>query len=142
MIDTELIGGKALTKAAADIPSAVGRAADASLKSFASSEVSRLRSAAAGASRVARLAARGVKSTGAVGGARISAGGSGQATTGATFGDLFFGSEFGGGGRPSTRQFEPYRAEGYWFFPTIQDDEDELDDVGRAALAAAGKVWG
>lgn len=38
-----------------------------------------------------------------------------------TAGDIFFGSEFGGGRRPSTRQFPPWVGKtGYWFWPTVR----------------------
>jgi hypothetical protein len=38
-----------------------------------------------------------------------------------TAGDIFFGSEFGGGRRPSTRQFPPWvGTTGYWFWPTVR----------------------
>lgn len=50
-------------------------------------------------------------------------------------GDVFFGSEFGGGGRPTTHQFEPHRGtEGYWFFPTLRDNEDRMLDAYAAVL--------
>lgn len=38
-----------------------------------------------------------------------------------TAGDIFFGSEFGGGRRPQTRQFPPWVGKtGYWFWPTVR----------------------
>ncbi|HKY67410.1 MAG TPA: hypothetical protein VJM49_13605 [Acidimicrobiales bacterium] len=38
-----------------------------------------------------------------------------------TAGDVFFGAEFGGGRRPSTRQFPPWvGTAGYWFWPTVR----------------------
>jgi len=38
-----------------------------------------------------------------------------------TGGDVFFGAEFGGGRKPTTRQFPPWTGTaGRWFFPTIR----------------------
>lgn len=50
-------------------------------------------------------------------------------------GDVFFGSEFGGGGKPTTHQFNPHKGtEGYWFFPTLRADEDRMLDAYAAVL--------
>jgi hypothetical protein len=51
----------------------------------------------------------------------------------ATAGDVFFGAEFGGGRRPTTRQFPAWvgRA-GYWFWPTIRR---HLPDLRRRYIA-------
>lgn len=36
-------------------------------------------------------------------------------------GDILFGAEFGGGRRPTTRQFPPWTGRrGYWFWPTLR----------------------
>jgi hypothetical protein len=36
-------------------------------------------------------------------------------------GDIFFGSEFGGGRRPQTQQFPDWIGKtGYWFWPTVR----------------------
>jgi hypothetical protein len=44
-----------------------------------------------------------------------------------TFGDLFFGAEFGGQGRPTTRQFRPHRGRaGYWLYPQLRDDAPRM----------------
>lgn len=44
-----------------------------------------------------------------------------------TAGDVFFGAEFGGGSRSTTRQFPPYRGHtGYWFWPTLRRHLPEL----------------
>jgi hypothetical protein len=60
-------------------------------------------------------------------------------------GDIFFGAEFGGGRRPSTRQFPPYAGRrGYWFWPTIRASlpvlrRDYIDTLNTlAAKWAAG----
>jgi hypothetical protein len=53
--------------------------------------------------------------------------------TKATAGDVFFGAEFGGGRRPSTRQFPPWVGRrGYWFWPTIRR---HLPDLRRRYIA-------
>lgn len=47
---------------------------------------------------------------------RIAAGGTGSAS-----GLMFWGTEFGGGRRPTTRQFRPWSGtRGYWFYPTVR----------------------
>ena len=56
-------------------------------------------------------------------------------------GPFFMGSVFGGQGRPTTRQFRPYRAEGYWFWPTLRAQLGEAMDRVEAALdRAVGSV--
>lgn len=142
MIGTELDWAAAAVKAAAQVPDAVQQAAGDALGAFASHEVARVRAAASGASRVARLTARGVKAAPLTAGGRLIVGGAGRAAPGATYGDLFFGAEFGGGSRPETRQFAPYNPSGYWFFPTVEGDGPKLDQAGDAGLEAAEKVWG
>lgn len=39
------------------------------------------------------------------------------------------GAEFGGQGRPTTQQFEPYRADGYFLYPAIRAGEDRADQI-------------
>jgi hypothetical protein len=42
-------------------------------------------------------------------------------------GDVFFGAEFGGGGRPTTRQFLRHRGQsGYFFWPTVRKKKNEI----------------
>jgi hypothetical protein len=44
-----------------------------------------------------------------------------------TRGDVFFGAEFGGGARPSTRQFLRHRGQsGYFFWPTVRKRKNEI----------------
>jgi hypothetical protein len=51
----------------------------------------------------------------------------------ATAGDVFFGAEFGGGRRPSTRQFPSWVGRrGYWFWPTVRAG---LPDLRRRYIA-------
>ena len=41
--------------------------------------------------------------------------------------DIFFGAEFGGGARPSTRQFLRHRGQsGYFFWPTVRKRKNEI----------------
>lgn len=57
-------------------------------------------------------------------------------------GDVFFGAEFGGGGRPTTRQFPPYRGHtGYWFWPTIRHHLPELRRRYIRALDELAARW-
>lgn len=44
-----------------------------------------------------------------------------------TRGDVFFGAEFGGAARPSTRQFLRHRGKsGYFFWPTVRKNKDNI----------------
>lgn len=50
-------------------------------------------------------------------------------------GDAAMGAEFGGRGRPTTQQFQPWLGHtGYFLYPTIRRDRDEIDATYRAAL--------
>ncbi len=48
------------------------------------------------------------------------------------------GAEFGGGRRPTTQQFKPWRGNGatagYFLYPTIRRDHEKIDETYRAAL--------
>lgn len=55
-----------------------------------------------------------------------------------TRGDVFFGAEFGGGAKPSTRQFLRHRGRsGYFFWPTVRKKKGE---IATAYLNAIDKV--
>jgi len=44
-----------------------------------------------------------------------------------TMGDVFFGAEFGGGERPTTKQFLRHRGQsGYFFWPTVRKKKNEI----------------
>jgi hypothetical protein len=46
-----------------------------------------------------------------------------------TMGDVFFGAEFGGQARKTTRQFPPHRGKGgYFFWPTVRRMRNEIAD--------------
>lgn len=58
-------------------------------------------------------------------------------------GDLFFGAEFGGRGRPTTQQFRPHRGTtGYAFYPTLRERSAELIDAYKSELARLATEWG
>lgn len=91
-------------------------------------------------SRLARLAARSLSDQASGEGATITGGGNTRIPNGnGTYGDVFFGAEFGGGSRPRTRQFEPYRSRGYWFWPSLWEakQQDRMNDV----LEELAKIW-
>jgi len=55
-----------------------------------------------------------------------------------TRGDVFWGAEFGGGARPSTRQFLRHRGRSaYFFWPTVRK---EKENIAREYLDAIQKV--
>lgn len=55
-----------------------------------------------------------------------------------TLADVAMGAEFGGRGRPSTRQFQPHRGKrGYFLWPTVRRDSDRTQKTYSAALADA-----
>lgn len=62
-----------------------------------------------------------------------------------TVGDILWGAEFGGGSKPRTRQFERWRGSGpgsgYFLFPTVRDDEDQImERYGDALMKAVDKA--
>jgi hypothetical protein len=55
-----------------------------------------------------------------------------------TRGDVFFGAEFGGGARPTTRQFMRHRyRSGYFFWPAVRK---EKENIAREYLDAIQNV--
>lgn len=55
---------------------------------------------------------------------------------------LFFGSEFGGQGRPETMQFPPFNgSRGYWFYPARRQNEDRLLEVFAKGIDQAFEPW-
>ena len=52
-----------------------------------------------------------------------------------TRGDVFFGAEFGGGARPTTRQFLRHRGRsGYFFWPTVRKHKADIADAYLGAI--------
>lgn len=91
--------------------------------------------------RLQRLAIRSLTEQQSPQGASITAGGNARLPNGnGTYGDVFFGAEFGGGSRPRTRQFAPYRSKGYAFWPAVwaRQDVDRLIEV----LTKIERDWG
>lgn len=125
---------------------------------IADDEAARIRNAASSDSRQAAAIAPFIK-------ARrdrvpaISAGGKRRAgvSGGALAGEIFFGAEFGGqhhkartttgrgGGfviKRTTMQFRPHRGhEGYFFFPTLREDQDRMLDRYEMALRNLEREW-
>lgn len=55
-----------------------------------------------------------------------------------TIGDVIWGAEFGGGARESTRQFLPHKGQtGYFLWPTVRDNSDDMQDRYSEALLNA-----
>lgn len=44
------------------------------------------------------------------------------------------GAEFGGRGRPTTQQFQPYNADGYFLYPTVRDEEEQIEATYAGAI--------
>jgi len=67
----------------------------------------------------------------------------GRARRGArqTVGDVMWGAEFGGGRRPTTRQFRPWRGSGsdagYMLYPAVRRNAERTGELYSAALDAA-----
>jgi hypothetical protein len=59
-----------------------------------------------------------------------------------TVGDVIWGAEFGGRGRPTTQQFQPHRGtQGYFLWPAVRDNSDDIQRLYSEALdTALGKI--
>lgn len=56
--------------------------------------------------------------------------------------DVFYGAEFGGGRRDTTRQFLPHKGRtGYFFYPTARARGEKYFDMWADAIDAAFKAW-
>lgn len=69
----------------------------------------------------------------------------GRSGRGQTVGDVIWGAEFGGGRRPSTRQFSPWRGNGegagYFLWPTVRENADEtMERYGDALVKAVDRA--
>lgn len=107
------------------LPAAVDRAGDDAAVDVGRVEVPRIRARAGQVGRREALAVRSVRAS--ADGIVVAAGGGVPAA-------IFFGAEFGGGGRPRTRQFAPYRAGGHFLYPQLRDDEDRIVELFGDAL--------
>lgn len=57
-------------------------------------------------------------------------------------GELFFGAEFGGRRRKTTRQFRAHKGkEGYWFWPTLRADAERIGDQWVGAIDQVEKEF-
>lgn len=122
-------GADEIAAAMADLVQHVDSDLEDQLGEHAVTEGSKVRARGRAAGGVARLASKSVDARLAKRGGTITAGGSGRLPDGTgTYGDVFWGAEFGGGSRPRTRQFRPYRARGYWFFNQLDRDDEQLDE--------------
>lgn len=134
-------GIQSLTLALLSLAPVAQTTANRSIGDWATAEEDRIKAAARRVDAQARMASRSVRAARGQGG-RITAGGPGRLHSGGSFGDVFFGAEFGGGAHPSTRQFRPYRSRGYWFFPTVEKDETTtLLEAAEDGLDAAADRW-
>lgn len=58
-------------------------------------------------------------------------------------GDVFFGAEFGGRGRPTTQQFRPWRGTtGYGFYPALRQHGHIIIDGYKDTLDQLAVRWG
>lgn len=115
-------------------PSMIENALEDAAPEILADEVPRIQARAGRAGRQARLAARSVRP--GPDGIVAAAGGGVPAA-------IFYGAEFGGGGRPSTRQFPPHRGtRGYFLFPQLRDDEDRMVERFAEALDPVADRWG
>lgn len=56
--------------------------------------------------------------------------------------DIFFGAEFGGGKRPTTRQFLPHRGKrGYFLYPTIRANSQRIWDEWTGTVDDVMAAW-
>lgn len=99
-----------------------------SAKAIAEEEAGRIRSAAGGSGDIvsaavgATVRARSDRLPSIVGGGarRLQ-----QLSGKPRLSDVFFGAEYGGGKRATTRQFRPHRGKtGYWFWPQLREDQE------------------
>lgn len=124
---------------------ASGKARDASTQ-IAAKEVARIRGRAAGTSRQSALVAGSIK-TRRDRAPAIAAGGAGRLPVSRRgrpprAGDVFFGAEFGGGARRTTRQFPPHKGtEGYFFWPTLRADVGSMFAEWAKALDQITDEW-
>ncbi len=117
---------------------------DASV-SIAAAEASRARSLALRVGGVARLVEPTIKATRdrvpviKMGDTRMIPGRNARPNSAnQTIGNLIWGAEFGGGKRPTTTQFKAHLGHtGYFLWPTIRHDSDEIDATYSEALADA-----
>lgn len=133
MTEIEIDGLDDTIRFLSHLPAAAERAAEEGAQDAAGNEVPRIRARAGQVGRQQALAARSVRTSpdGIVAGA----GGGVPAA-------IFYGAEFGGGGEPRTRQFDPHRGTaGYFLFPQIRDDESMIIEQVAEAFDPILTEW-
>lgn len=115
------------------------------MSDYAEDVTQRARSKAAQAGRLATMVAGSLsakRSTGGDGGSVRVGGGKRLPSGSGSYSDVFFGAEWGGGAKPSTRQFQPWKPAGYWFYPAVREAHDSrLDDDSNKLQTKALKYW-
>ncbi len=112
-------------------------------QAIADDEASRIRAAGEASSKQSSVVAQFIKSRRDRVPA-ISAGGSRKTglPSGATAGQVFFGAEFGGQGRPTTQQFRPNTGTtGYFFYPTLRADSERMIQRWLGVVNAIEREW-
>lgn len=111
-------------------------------KQIAADEVGRIREAAATQGRQAIHAASKIRAKSDRVPAIKAAGSSPLFRKGVPSDAVFFGAEFGGQQRKTTQQFKPYKLhEGYWFWPTLRRDADQMIEAWMKVLEEAVSRW-
>lgn len=105
---------------------------------IADTEATRLRSAAIADSNQSALVAPSITSKRGDYPTIVAGGTSRIPGRNARYSEILFGAEFGGGKTRATMQFRPHTGrEGYWLFPTLRDDMDDIMATYNAAIAHA-----
>lgn len=136
-------GLDALVAALIEMAPAIDEATETALRDWSGQAASRIKAAGRARGGQAKLAAGSVGTRPSRKGTMITAGGPGSLNNGSggSYGDIFFGSEFGSHQGRTKRQFPAWRKKGYWFFPTLAGDASALQDAAEKGLDAAAKVW-
>ena len=137
-VSLEVEGAAELMAAFSRLPAAVKERVREAGEMIAASEVPRLQAAARADSEQLALIAPSI-TTRSADFPSIVAGGTGKVPGhDATYGDILFGAEFGGGKSRATRQFRKHKGtEGYALFPQLREDQDEMVDAYMVAIRQA-----
>lgn len=142
---TEVLGLKGLDDTLKTISWHLIRDTNTAMGTHASDVAGRAKAKAARIGGLARMVAGGLasKRSSHGDGGSVTVGGSARLPTGSgTYGDVFFGAEWGGGSRPETRQFRPWKPDGYWFYPAVVEaNESRLGEEITKLQTKALKYW-
>lgn len=139
-VEQEIDGLPELRARALALPRAAQAELDEAVQRIAEEEATRIGRAAGGSSaQAARLSGFIRADRGRTPGVTVA--GSPGFSGGGTVGQVFFGAEFGGGARATTKQFRPYRSTGYFWFPTLRADEERIARRYEQALAQIEREW-